>query len=72
MIYDTEGAYWQILMRTLNDKKGDTDEDKHKFLLEAMTDPTSGEVVRGKRSVKKRLAGARRELALMFADEALV
>ena len=72
MIYDTEGAYWQILMRTLNDKKGDTDEDKHKFLLEAMTDPTSGEVVRGKRSVKKRLAGARRELALMFADEAVV
>lgn len=72
MIYDTEGAYWQILMQALNDKKGGTDEDKHKFLLEAMTDPTSGEVVRGKKSVKKRLAGARRELALMFADEAVV
>lgn len=39
MIYDTEGAYWQILMHTLNDKKGDTDEDKHKFLFEAMTGP---------------------------------
>ena len=71
MIYDTEGAYWQILMRILI-YKGGTDEDKHKFLLQAMADPSSGEVVRGKKSVKKRLAGARRELALMFPDEALV
>jgi hypothetical protein len=71
MIYDTEGGYWQILMR-IHNYKGGTDEDKHKFLLQATVDPTSGEVVRGKKSVKKRLAGARRELALMFPDEALV
>lgn len=34
MIYDTEGGYWQILMRTLNDETGGTDEENYKFLLE--------------------------------------